>query len=105
MNTVQNKIQATAVVESLKNPIDAYAVLDRQIKELQAQAEVLKDSFKASLKVGKHRGEFYGVTVSEKIRTGSVDVKALAAAFNITDDQLAKYRAEPTIYLEVKATA
>lgn len=105
MNTVQNEIQAVAAIESLKNPIDTYAVLDRQIKELQAQADALKDQFKASLSVGKHRGEFYGVTVNEKIRTGSVDVKELAAAFNITDEQLAKFRAEPTIYLEIKATA
>ena len=105
MNTVHNEIQAVATIESLKNPIDAYAVLDRQIKDLQAKADVLKDQFKSTLKPGKHRGEFYGVTVSEKIRTGSVDVKALAAAFNITDEQFAKFRAEPTIYLEVKAVA
>ena len=103
MSKVHAEIQAVSVVESLKNPIDAYAVLDRQIKALTEQADVLKSEIKSN-GFGKFRGEKYGVTITEKIRTGSVDMKALCAKFGITDEDLAALRAEPTIYTEVKAT-
>ena len=39
----QATIQALATVESITNPIDRFAVLDRQIKELEAQREELKN--------------------------------------------------------------
>ena len=43
MTEVQATIQALAIVESLTNNIDTLAVLDLQVKDLNAKCKVLKD--------------------------------------------------------------
>ena len=40
MTEVQATIQALAIVESLTNDIDTLAVLDRQVKDLNAKCKV-----------------------------------------------------------------
>lgn len=88
--TVQAEIQVQATIESLVNPIDQLAVLDRQIKDLTAQSKDLKETISNSYGEGKHRGERYGVTVS-LCNTTTVDYKALLAELGATAEQIAKY--------------
>lgn len=88
--TVQAEIQVQATIESLVNPIDQLAVLDRQIKDLTSQSKDLKETISNSYGEGKHRGERYGVTVS-LCNTTTVDYKALLAELGATAEQIAKY--------------
>ena len=57
-------IQAIATIESLANPIDTLAVLQRQYDELEAQIKALKAQVANEYGEGKHRGEKYGVLVT-----------------------------------------
>lgn len=105
MTEVQAAIQALATVESLINPIDRFAVIDRQIKTLTAEAKVLKDGLANTYGEGKHRGEKYGLRVTIENRKGSVDMEALCKAFGITEADLDKFRGESSAIIKVAATA
>ena len=83
-------IQAVATLASLANPIDQLAVLDTEIKRLEAITKTLKADIANSMGEGKFRGEKYGVTVS-LCNTSKVDYKALLAELGATDEQIAKY--------------
>lgn len=83
-------IQAVATLSSLANPIDQLAVLDTEIKRLEAITKQLKADISNEFGEGKHRGEKYGVTVS-LCNTSKVDYKALLADLGVTDEQIAKY--------------
>jgi len=87
---VQAQIQTAAILESLANPIDQLAVLDRQIKTLTEQAKSLKETVANQYGEGKHRGEQYGVTIS-LCKTSRVDYKAMLADLGIDADTVAKY--------------
>lgn len=112
----QVTIQTQATVESLVNPIDRFAVLDRQIKELEAQREELKNSLVNQLGEGSFRGEQYGVDLKLTQRIGSVNYTKLFASFGIDekaykarqeeklDDGTHVYRGAPTAYFTAKAT-
>ncbi|CAB5219982.1 hypothetical protein UFOVP239_22 [uncultured Caudovirales phage] len=105
MTEVQATIQALATVESLVNPIDTLAVLDKQIKSLTAQTKVIKDDLANSLGEGKHRGEKYGVRITIENRKGSVDMEALCKAFGISEADLDKFRGESSAVIKVAAIA
>lgn len=83
-------IQAVATLSSLANPIDQLAVLDTEIKRLEAITKSLKADIANEMGEGKHRGEKYGVTVA-LCNTTKVDYKALLADLGVTDEQIAKY--------------
>ena len=101
ITTTQAQIQATSTVESLSNPIDRLAVIDRQIKALTTDAKVLKDQLTNSLGEGKHRGEQYGVRITIEQRKGAVDMEALCKAFGITADQVEQFRGEAVAVIKV----
>jgi len=105
ITTTQAQIQATAVVESLVNPIDRLAVIDRQIKALTTEAKDLKDGLANTLGEGKHRGEQYGVRITIEQRKGSINLEALCAAFNITAEQAEQFRGESTAVIKVSSIA
>jgi len=86
----QALIQATAAVESLVNPIDQLAVIDRQIKALTEQSKALKDAVANQYGEGKHRGEKYGATVS-LYQSSTVDYKRLLADLGVDSETVAKY--------------
>ena len=88
--SVQSLIQTVAHIESLANPIDRLAIIDRRIKELTAQAKELKDDVANIYGEGKHRGEKYGVTVT-LCKTATVDYKALLADLGVSEETVAKY--------------
>ena len=113
----QATIQAIATVESITNPIDRFAVLDRQIKELEAQREELKNSLINQMGEGKFRGEQYGIELKLTQRVGNVNYTKLFASFGIEEkaykerqeeknaDGTAVYRGAPTAYFTAKPTA
>ena len=103
--SVQATIQATAALESMINPIDQLAVLDRQVKDLTAKCKVLKDDIANQYGEGKFRGEKYGVRVTIEQRKGSVDMEALCKAFGITEADLDKFRGDATAVIKVSPTA
>lgn len=105
MTEVQAAIQALATVESLTNKIDRFAVIDRQIKTLTAEAKTLKEQLSNEYNEGKHRGEKYGVRITIENRKGSVDMDKLCAAFGITEADLDKFRGESSAIIKVAATA
>jgi hypothetical protein len=105
MTEVQATIQALSTIESMLNPIDTLAVLDRQVKTLTAQCKALKDGLANSHGEGKHRGEKFGVRITIEQRQGSVDMKALCAKFGITDADLDAFRGEPVAVIKVATTA
>lgn len=83
-------IQAVATLSSMVNPIDQLAVLDTEIKRLEAITKELKADISNTYGEGKFRGEKYGVTVS-LCNTSKVDYKALLADLGVTDEQIAQY--------------
>ena len=87
---IQAEIQAAAAIESMINPIDQLAVLNRQIKALEEQAKALKDTVANQYGEGKHRGEKYGVTIS-LIQSKTTDWKTLSADLGLTEETLNKY--------------
>lgn len=87
---VQATIQAEAAVQSMANPIDQLAVLDAEIKRLEAITKQLKADIANTMGDGKHRGEKYGVTIS-LCSTSKVDYKGLLSELGATDEQIAKY--------------
>ena len=113
----QATIQATAAVESIANPIDRFAVLDRQIKELEAQREELKNELLNELGEGQFRGELYGVELKLTQRIGNVNYEKLFASFGIDknafkerqeekkEDGTHVYRAAPSAYFTAKPIA
>lgn len=115
--TVAAQIQTEATIVSLANPIDRFAVLDRQIKELEAQREELKNSLINELGEGKFRGELYGVELKLTQRIGNVIYSKLFASFGIeekafkerqeekNEDGTHVYRASPTPYFTAKPIA
>ena len=105
MTEVQATIQALAIVESLTNNIDTLAVLDLQVKDLNAKCKVLKDHIANQYGEGKFRGEKYGVRVTIEQRKGSVDMEALCKAFGITEADLDKFRGDATAVIKVSPTA
>jgi hypothetical protein len=105
MNEVAATIQALATVESLANPIDRLAVLDKQIKKLTAETKTIKDNLSNSLGEGKHRGEMYGVRITIENRKGSVDMEKLCAAFGITEADLDKFRGDSIAVIKVASIA
>ena len=105
MTEVQATIQALAIVESLTNNIDTLAVLDLQVKDLNAKCKVLKDRIANQYGEGKFRGEKYGVRVTIEQRKGSVDMEALCKAFGITEADLDKFRGDATAVIKVSPTA
>lgn len=88
--SVQSLIQSVAHIESMANPIDRLAVIDRQIKDLTAQAKELKDDVANIYGEGKHRGEKYGATVT-LCKTTTVDYKSLLADLGVSEEMVAKY--------------
>ena len=72
------------------NEIDTLAVLDTEIKRLEAITKQLKANIANTYGEGKHRGEKYGVTVS-LCNTSKVDYKALLESLGVTDEQIAQY--------------
>ena len=90
MIDTQATIQTVATLVSLANPIDQLAVLDTEIKRLEAITKTLKADIANSMGEGKFRGEKYGVTVS-LCNTSKVDYKSLLADLGVTDEQIAKY--------------
>lgn len=105
MTEVQATIQALATVESLLNPIDRLAVLDKQIKKLTTETKTIKDNLSNSLGEGKHRGELYGVRITIENRKGSVDMEKLCKHFGITEADLDQFRGESSAIIKVAATA
>ena len=103
--TTATLIQATATVESLVNPIDTLAVLDRQVKDLTAQTKVLKDQLANEYGEGKFRGEKYGVRITIENRKGSIDLDALCAHFGITSEQAEQFRGASSAIIKVAPTA
>ena len=101
----QAQIQATAAVESLVNPIDRLAVIDRQIKALTIDAKGLKENLANTLGEGKHRGEQYGVRITIEQRKGSIDLEALCKAFNITAEEVEKFRGDAVAVIKVSSIA
>lgn len=87
---IQAQIQTAAIIESLANPIDQLAVLDRQIKALTEQSKALKDQVANQYGEGKHRGEQYGATVA-LCKTTTVDYKALLAELGVDAQMVAKH--------------
>ena len=83
--TTATLIQATATVESLVNPIDTLAVLDRQVKDLTTQTKVLKDQLANEYGEGKFRGEKYGVRITIENRIGSLNADAIMAVLRSTE--------------------
>lgn len=102
--TTATLIQATATVESLVNPIDTLAVLDRQVKDLTAQTKVLKDQLANQYGEGKFRGEKYGVRITIENRKGSIDLDALCAHFGITSEQAEQFRGASSAIIKVAPT-
>lgn len=102
--TTATLIQATATVESLVNPIDTLAVLDRQVKDLTAQTKVLKDQLANQYGEGKFRGEKYGVRITIENRKGSIDLDALCAHFGITAEQAEQFRGASSAIIKVAPT-
>jgi uncharacterized protein (UPF0335 family) len=90
MSEVTALIQATAAVESATNQIDQLAVLDAEIKRLEAITKGLKADIANAYGEGKHRGEQYGVTIT-LCNTSKVDYKSLLAELGCTDEQLARF--------------
>ena len=90
MIDTQATIQTVATLVSLANPIDQLAVLDTEIKRLEAITKTLKADIANNMGEGKFRGEKYGVTVS-LCNTTKVDYKSLLADLGVTDEQIAKY--------------
>jgi hypothetical protein len=97
----QIEIQTQAAIESLINPIDQLAVVDRQVKDLTALSKTLKDTIAntygecskdAAGKVISHRGEKYGATVSF-FETKTVDKAAMIDAL-ISDEIYALFAAK-----------
>jgi len=105
MTTVSTAVQAVATVESLLNPIDRLAVLDREQKSLTAEVKSIKDGIANTYGEGKHRGEKYGATVVIANVKGSVDYEALIKHFNITEAQLDSFRKEGSARITVTPTA
>ena len=115
MTEVQALIQTLATVESLTNEIDTLAVLDRQVKELEAKCKVLKDSIAntyglcekdANGKLIPHRGEKYGVKVTIADRKGSVKVAEVIKALGLTEEQFdAQFRGESSAPITVTCCA
>jgi len=114
MTEVQATIQALATVESLTSDIDTLAVLDRQVKDLEAKCKTLKDGIAntyglsekdAKGKLIPHRGEKYGVKVTIENRKGSVDVEAVMKALGLTEEQFdKKFRGETSAIIKVTPT-
>jgi hypothetical protein len=100
---IQAQIQTAAAVESLVNPIDQLAVIDRQIKALTEQSKSLKDVVANTYGEGKHRGEKYGATVS-LYQTTTVDYKKLLADLGVDADTVAKYTKHNAV-LRITVTA
>jgi hypothetical protein len=100
---IQAQIQTAAAVESLVNPIDQLAVIDRQIKALTEQSKSLKDTVANTYGEGKHRGEMYGATVS-LYQTTTVDYKKLLADLGVDADTVAKYTKHNAV-LRITVTA
>jgi hypothetical protein len=100
---IQAQIQTAAAVESLVNPIDQLAVIDRQIKALTEQSKSLKDDVANTYGEGKHRGEKYGATVS-LYQTTTVDYKKLLADLGVDADTVAKYTKHNAV-LRITVTA
>ena len=98
-------IQAIATIESLANPIDTLAVLQRQYDELEAQIKALKAQVANEYGEGKHRGEKYGVLVTIANVKGSVDYGKLCTEYGITDEVLNTFRKESIARITVKPTA
>lgn len=90
MIETQATIQAVAALSSMVNPIDQLAVLDTEIKRLEAITKQLKADIANQMGEGKFRGEKYGVTVS-LCNTKKVDYSALLAELGCTDEQLAQF--------------
>ena len=103
--TTATEVQAVATVESLLNPIDQLAVLDREQKVLTAKVKSLKDDVANTYGEGKHRGEKYGATVVIANVKGSVDYEALIKHFGITEAQLDSFRKEGSARITVTPTA
>ena len=74
MIETQALIQATAAVESLVNPIDQLAVLDRQVKDLTEKCKALKeegeegDFLRVSVVGGGCSGYQYGLDFDKEER-------------------------------------
>jgi hypothetical protein len=102
--TTATLIQATATVESLVNPIDTLAVLDRQVKDLTAQTKVIKDQLANQYGEGKFRGEKYGVRITIENRKGTIDMEALLAHFGITAEQAEQFRGPSSAIIKVAPT-
>ena len=102
--TTATLIQATATVESLVNPIDTLAVLDRQVKDLTAQTKVIKDQLANQYGEGKFRGEKYGVRITIENRKGTIDMEALLAHFGITTEQAEQFRGPSSAIIKVAPT-
>lgn len=100
---IQAQIQTAAAVESLVNPIDQLAVIDRQIKALTEQSKALKDTVANTYGEGKHRGEMYGATVS-LYQTTTVDYKKLLADLGVDSETVAKYTKHNAV-LRITVTA
>lgn len=101
MTEVQATIQALATVESLSNDIDTLAVLDKQIKTLEARTKKLKADIANAYGDGTHRGELYGVRVTIENRKGSVNMEKLCKAFGITEEQLDSFRGDSSAVIKV----
>ena len=102
---IQATIQTAALVESLVNPIDQLAVLDRQLKALTAQTKSLKDEIANTYGEGKFRGEQYGVRVTIEQRKGTVDYAGLLASLGVTEEQVEAFRGEAIAVIKVAITA
>jgi len=101
---VQATIQATATVESLKNPIDSFAVLDREYKAIKKAWENSKDLLLVNFGLGEFRGEKYGLEIKAITVKGSIDMDALCAKFGITEADLESFRKESTTRTTFKPT-
>jgi hypothetical protein len=86
----QATVQTIALIESLTNPIDQLAILDREVKELTEKMKALKDQVINQYGEGKHRGEQFGVNISLYEST-TTDWKALVADQHIPAEIVAKF--------------
>jgi hypothetical protein len=99
----QVQIRAAAFTESLVNPIDQLAVLDRQAKELAERIKALKDEVANTYGQGKFRGEQYGVSVS-LYESNTVDYKSLLAELSVPAEKVAQYTKKNAV-IRVSVTA
>ncbi|HEX7324499.1 MAG TPA: YqaJ viral recombinase family protein [Rhodanobacteraceae bacterium] len=82
-----------------------YAEVAAQVKALEATLDVYKKALIGIAKVQDRTVKAEGVTVVKVEKTGAIDWKRLAADYNVSADEQAKYRKRGNTMWQVRASA